>query len=121
MKRVVLFVHVSTIAFVSCKKEKFPAVDDLKGSWVEQTNQTFKHRLFFNEGTMYFIKPTITDTFLHRLDNEEELIFLQLKNNPTSGETSHKIQIDRHRSELIIWGLFGGLPSYISESKFNKE
>jgi hypothetical protein len=121
MNKVILLILFSTIVFISCKKEKFPDIDDLTGSWVELTDQSFKHRLIFKEVTMYFIKPTLTDTFLYRLETKQELLYLQLKNNPSGGESNHKIQINKKKNELIIWNLFGGHPGFISETKFKKE
>ncbi len=121
MNKLFLVSALSIIIFMSCKKEKFPDIDDLTGSWVEQTDQSYKHRLVFEKETMYFIKPTITDTFSYQLDKRQGLIYVQLKNIPSGGEGSLKILINKKKKELTIWGLFFGLPGYISETKLKKE
>ncbi len=119
MKKTLLISALSVIMFMSCKKEKFPNIDDLTGSWVEQTDQPFKHRLIFEKETVYFIKQTQTDTLSYRLDKKQELIYLTLKNNPSAGESNHKMLLNKKEKTLIIWGLFPS--TNVSETKFKKE
>jgi hypothetical protein len=106
---------------VSCKKEKFPDKDDLKGTWIEQTDNSFKHKLIFEEEIVYFIKSTSVDTLSYRLDKKQDFIFLTLKYNPSSGESNHKISLTKKNKTLRIWGLFGSIPEQITETKFLKE
>ena len=98
MNKIFLLTAFSAIIFISCKKEKFPDIDDLAGSWIEQTDQSFKHRLIFEKEIMYFIKPTYTDTFSYRLDKKQELIFL----SSSAGESNHKILLNKKKKTLTI-------------------
>jgi hypothetical protein len=116
----IIFISILSVAlFISCKKDKFPDIDDLTGSWIEQTSQSFKHRLIFETETVYFIKSTQTDTLSYRLDKKQELIYLKLKNNPSAGESSHKMLLNKKEKTLTIWGLFIGTNT--SETTFKKE
>jgi len=119
MKNIILITTILLFAFVSCKKEKFPNIDELTGSWIEQTSNSFNHKLIFEDETMYFFKQTVIDTLSYRLDKEQELIFLRLKNNPAIGESNHKISLNEKKKELTIWGLFIGTST--SETLFKKE
>jgi hypothetical protein len=119
MNKIILISVISVIVFISCKKEKFPDIDDITGSWIEQTDQSFKHRLIFETETVYFIKSTQTDTLSYRLDKKQELIYLKLKNNPSAGESSHKMLLNKKEKTLTIWGLFPS--TNVSETKFKKE
>jgi len=119
MKNTILITTFLLLAFVSCKKEKFPKIDDLTGSWIEQTSNSYKHKLIFEDETMYFFKQTVIDTLTYRLDKEQELIFLKLNNDPSIGESSHKISINKKKKELTIWGIFIGTST--SETVFKKE
>ncbi len=118
MKNLIL-ISVFLFAFISCKKEKFPKTNELKGSWTEQTNNSFKHKLFFEEEIMCFFKQTTVDTLIYSLDDNQKLIFLKLKNNPSAGESSHKIYINKDNKELKIFGLFAGTSTI--ETVFKKE
>jgi hypothetical protein len=120
MNKIIFITTAIILAFVSCKKEKFPKVDELTGSWIEQTSNSFKYKLIFENETMYFLKTTTIDTLSYRLDRKQELFFLKLKNNPSIGESSHKISINKKKKELTIWGLFIGTTS-TSETVFKKE
>ena len=108
------------LAFGSCKKEKFPDKDNLKGSWTEQTDNSFKHKLIFDSETMLFIKSSTVDTLLYRLDKKSDLIFLTLKNNSTIGESSHTILYNKKGKTLTIFGLFPSIDK-TTETKFKKE
>ncbi|HET6243811.1 MAG: hypothetical protein H0V01_02915 [Bacteroidetes bacterium] len=119
MKKIIFIIVTSLFIFASCKKEKFPEIDDLTGNWIEQTSNSFKHKLIFEDETMYFFKPSSVDTLSYRLDKKQEVIYLRLKNNPAAGESNHKILINKKKKELTIWGLFIGVNT--SETIFKKE
>jgi hypothetical protein len=121
MKKIIPVTAFLFLLIVSCKKEKFPENDDLQGSWLEQTDMVFKQKLLFEKEILFFTKPTSTDTFFYRLDKEQRLIYLSLKNNPSIGETNHEIFLNKKKETLTIRGLLGGDPGYISESVFKKE
>jgi len=70
-------------------------------------------------GKLQFFKQTVIDTLSYRLDEKQELIFIKLKNNPSIGESSHKISINKKKKELTIWGLLIGTST--SETVFKKE
>jgi len=121
MKRTIpTFILLITLV-TSCKKEVFPEIDNLAGSWIEQTENSFKHKLIFEEEVLYFVKPTYTDTLLFRLDKKQELIYLSSKNDPASGESSHEISLNKKENTLTVWGLFVSIPENISETIFAKE
>ena len=117
MKKILFISFLSVIVFISCNKEKFPDTDDLTGSWIEQTDQSFRHKLIFENETMYFIKSTNTDTLSYFLDKKQEVIFL----SSSAGESSHKLLLNKKEKILTIWGLFPSIPENISETKFKKE
>jgi len=117
MKKIIFFLALTTTFFVSCKKEKFPDIDDLSGSWIEQTDQSYKHKLIFNEKTLIFIKPTSIDTFSFHLDRKQELIFL----TSSIGKSNHKILFNKRKNEITIWGLFPSIPESETKTTFKKE
>lgn len=106
---------------VSCKKEKFPDKDDLNGTWIEQTDNSAKHKLIFVNEIIYFIKPTSVDTLSYKLDKKQDLIYLTLKYNPQSGESNHKFSLNKKSKTLTILGLFPSLALDVTETKFLKE
>ena len=119
MKRIILVLLIFSTTFVSCMKEKFPLTSDLAGSWIEQTNNSFKSKLVFKNENLYFYRLTFTDTLIYNLDQKEEFLNLRLKNYPSSGESSHKILINTQKKELTIWGLFPSINT--SVTLFKKE
>ncbi len=117
MKKIIFILLLTTTFFVSCKKEKFPKIKDLSGTWVEQTDLSYKHKLIFNEETLIFIKPTSVDTFSYHLDKKQERIFLI----SSIGESNHKILINKKENKLSIWSLLGGIPENEIVTIFTKE
>jgi hypothetical protein len=109
------------ITLASCKKERFPDTDDLQGTWTEQTDNSAKHALIFDTQTLYFIKPNTVDTLSYRLDKNQDLIYLTLKNNPSAGESNHKMLLNKKSKTLTIWGLFPSIPEQVTETKFEKQ
>lgn len=121
MRRTFPTIAFLIILFTACKKEVFPEIDNLTGSWIEQTDNSFKNKLIFDGDILYFVQSTYTDTLLVRLDKKQELMFLSLKNNPSSGESNHKIILNKKENTLTVWGLFASIPEDVSETVFNKE
>jgi len=121
MKKTIPALMLLTILITSCKKEVFPEMEDLTGTWIEQTDNSFKHKLIFDGEVLYFVKPTSTDTLLFQLDKEKELIYLSLINDSASGESSHEIILNNKENTLSIRGLFVSIPENISETVFKKE
>lgn len=119
--KAVLSVGVAfTALIVACEKETFPEKNMLIGEWVEKTNDSFKHRFIFKEQTCYFFKPTSKDTLSYRLDDENECLYLSLKNSSSAGESSHKIAINKKDNLLTIWGIMPSTPEGGSEVTFKK-
>jgi hypothetical protein len=119
MKKIILIIITSLTVLSSCKKEKFPDMNELKGSWIEQTNKSFKHTLIFEDAVLFFVKPSKTDTLIYNLDKENEVLSLKLVNSPSDITGEHKILINKRKKELTIWGLFIGINT--SETTFKKE
>ena len=117
MKKLIFILVLTTTFFVSCKKEKFPDIDDLSGSWIEQTDHFNKHKLIFNKEVLIFIKPTSIDTFSYHLDKKIELIFF----TSSIGESNHKVLFDKKENKLSIWDLLGGIPEKEIVTVFLKE
>lgn len=111
---------VILLTLVSCKKEKFPDKDNLIGTWTEQTDNSFKHKLVFETETMIFHKSNTIDTLSYRLDKKTKLLFLTLKNNSSTGESSHEILHNKKSKTLTIFGLFPTTDK-ATETKFTKE
>lgn len=112
------------VTSLSCKKEKFPRTKNLQGVWIEdKTNQNFKHKLVFENETMYFHKPKSIDTFIYSLNKKEELITLKLKNYPDLGESKHTIKLNKREQELTIWDFVSIITIGVKPSKatFKKE
>lgn len=103
---------------MSCKKEVFPNKSEIIGTWTEQTNNSFKHKLTFAEETVYFFKSTSTDTLSYWLDKNQEKLHLSY---PSAGESNHKVLFNKKKDELTIWGLFPSTPESQSETVFKKE
>lgn len=119
MKKMLLIIITSLTVLISCKKESFPDVNQLQGSWIEQTDNSFKHKLVFQDDILFFVKSSKTDTLIYNLDKENEVLSLKLVNSPSGITTEHKILINKRKKELIIWGLFIGINT--SETTFKKE
>ena len=119
MKKIIILTIGSLIILISCKKEKFPDTDELSGTWTEQTDNLFKHKLVFAEETLYFVKSNTSDTLLYRLDKKKGLIYLTQINN-SSLESNHKILLNKKSNILEIWGLVPSIPENESETKFEK-
>jgi hypothetical protein len=96
-------------------------MNELKGSWIELTDNSFKHKLIFEDENIYFVKPSVIDTFSFRLNKEHGTIHLSLKNHPSSGESNHEIVFNKKENTITLWGLFGGTPNYISKTTFKRE
>jgi hypothetical protein len=110
------------LALYSCSKEKFPAEDELQGTWVQETENPEKVRLTFENTTLLERWKTSADTFTYRLDRKQGYIYLQGKTRPQSGESRHKIEISRKGDYLIIWDLFARIPEDPPVAvKFNRE
>jgi uncharacterized membrane protein len=92
-------------ALISCKKDPSLNKAELIGTWVEQFENSFQHKLIFETGTLYLFKSSSTDTLSYRVDYKQERIYLSLKNDPSSAESNHKILLNR-KGILTIWGLF---------------
>jgi hypothetical protein len=121
MKKFKLISLFALLMLVSCKKEVFPKKKNIIGTWVEQTNNSFKHKLVFEEDVLYFTKSSRTDTSFYSLDKEKKVLSLTLVNSPSGISTEHKILINKKNNELTIWGLFISTPENISETVFKKE
>lgn len=121
MKRSIPIIVLLIILITSCKKEIFPKMDNLSGSWMEQTENSYKHKIIFDGEVLYFVKETNTDTLVFRLDDKQDLIFLSLKSAPSSGESNHKIILNKKENTIRIWGLFPSIPENVSETVFEKE
>ena len=119
-RRIILAIGILLI-LISCKKEKFPEIDDLKGTWTEQTDNSFKYELIFEQETLYFVKPATVDTLSYRLDKNNDVIYLTLKFNPSAGESNHKILVNKRSKTLTIWGLLPSIPENVTDTKFKKE
>jgi len=120
MKNKLTFLILLFLTTTSCEKDKFPALVKLQGTWIEVTDNAFKHELRFEKETMYFIKSSTIDTLIYRLDDKKEKMFLRLKNQNTEIETEHKIRINRKRDEIIVWNLFI-TNTFETETTFKKE
>lgn len=120
MLRQTIWTIVILLILVSCKKEKFPDKDNLIGTWREQTDNLFMHKLVFDTETIIFYRSNTIDTFSYRLDKENKLIFLTLKNNSSIGESSHEILQNKKSKTLTIFGLFPTTDK-ATETKFKKE
>lgn len=119
IKNVYITLITTVIIISSCKKDKFPKLDDLKGTWLEQTSNSIKTKLIFEDETMYLFNSSTVDTLSYQLDSKQELIFLSQKNNPDAGESNHKILINKKSKTLIIYGLFVGIN--LSKTVFEKK
>lgn len=108
------------LTLVSCDKEKFPDKEILIGTWTEQTDISFKQKLVFDAETLLFFKSTTVDTLLYSLNKKTGLLFLSLKNNPSSGSSSHEISYNKKSKTLTIHGLIATINDK-SETKFLKE
>ena len=116
-----IFIFLLLTILISCKKEKFPDIDDLNGAWTEQTDNSFKNKLNFNQTTLYFMNSDTTDSYLYTLDKKKGRLHLRIKSNSSTGESSHKIQINRKGDVLTIWGLFSSIPEQTTITKFAKD
>ena len=89
-----------------CKKDEFPSLKQLQGTWTELNKQSFQHQLHFDYERLYFVKQNTVDTFIFRLDNKEQRMFLRLKSQHIEIETQHQVIINKQRDEIAVWSLF---------------
>jgi hypothetical protein len=92
------------IIFISCKKDRFS--NFLIGTWVEQTDESFKEKLIFTKDTLFYFQDLISvDTFIYKLKNERKNTYL--RREPVSPLYSigyvDKISINRKKNEITIW------------------
>lgn len=120
MKKIILGLFLTILFLSSCKKEKFPDVDDLQGKWIEQTDKTAKHSLIFESNTLYLIRLTTVDTLTYWLDKKNEFIYLTLKYNPSAGQTHGKIMLNKRSKTLTVWGIYPTTADQTSVTKFKK-
>jgi hypothetical protein len=100
------YVLFTMFFLIACKKEKFPDPKQLQGTWTAINDKSFKHKLQFDNGIVYFTKQNTIDTLIFRLDDKEEKMFLRLQNSNYDTETQHRIKINRKRNEITVWNLF---------------
>jgi len=115
MKKVI-FLLLLIFSIISCKKEVFPSKSSLIGTWVEQVDNSFKHKLIFKEEKLYFFKSTSTDTLTYWLDENQEKLYLS---HHSGGESNHKISFNKNKEELTVFGLFPSIN--LSETVFKKK
>ncbi len=118
MKSALIF-FTFLLLMISCKKEEFPNPKQLQGTWTELNEQSFQHKLRFDNEILYFIKQNTVDTLIFRIDDKEEKMFLRLKNQHTDIETQHKVKINKQRDEITVWNLFIS-NTFETETKFKK-
>ena len=115
-----LILFAFLLLMTSCKKDEFPNPKQLQGTWTELNEQSFQHKLRFDNETLYFIKQNTVDTLIFRLDDKEEKMFLRLKTQHTEIETQHKVKINKQRDEIIVWNLFI-TNTFETETTFRKD
>lgn len=120
MKNTFILFAFLLLFVTSCTKEKFPDAKQLQGTWTEINDNSFKHKLGFENETMYFINQNTIDTLIFRLDDKEEIMFLKLKNSNYETETQYRIKINRKRNEITVWNLFK-TPNFETETTFKKD
>lgn len=118
MRKLILFLF-TLLTLTGCKKEIFPGKKDLIGVWVEKTEGAFKHKLIFEYEKLYFVKSTKTDTLNYWLEEDQEKIYLS--HPSTTGESHHRILLNKKKDELTIWNLFPNIPGNNTETLFIKE
>jgi hypothetical protein len=119
--RIVFLIILLPLLMISCKKEKFPDNEDLKGDWAAITTMMDQEilsfdgldTLFYANGPSRYIQ---IDTLIYELDKKHEKLHLSPINSPNS-ESVHKILLDQENGELTIWDLHGSG----SESIFKKQ
>lgn len=122
MKRTKITLLILGFVFIgiSCKKEKFPDLDDIRGVWVEKTDSRSKMEMwFFDDQTLFWIHSNQSlDTLYYELDKKEKLLWLGWD----SPLTNHSILWDKKKDELTIWNLFSSIPEGPqSETIFKKK
>ena len=122
MKNILYIIGVLCV-LVSCKKQDVLdiSINNLQGTWTEQSTNAFKHQLIFNQEVLYFVQRNTIDTLSYQLDQKQNLIYLTLKNKPSAGESNHKILLNTSQKTLTIWGLFASIPENMAGTGFKKE
>jgi hypothetical protein len=115
-----LILFAFSLLMTSCKKDEFPNPKQLQGTWTELNEQSFQHKLRFDNETLYFIKQNTVDTLIFRLDDKEEKMFLRLKSKHTEIETQHNVKINKQRDEITVWNLFI-TNTFETETTFRKD
>ena len=104
MRNQFLFILLLILAY-SCTK--CPTVDQLQGTWYEESNNTVKTKLTFqgNDLMYYFHDPKI-DTLSYSLDSKHKTIFLTFNHNPNNiTATGYTIEYHKRKKVLTITGL----------------
>ncbi|MDX2362323.1 MAG: hypothetical protein QNK23_16060 [Crocinitomicaceae bacterium] len=100
--RHLILISLLSILTIGCTK-KFPKVDELQGTWIEQTDNEIVHTLVFDENIL--TKTTSTgfiDVYEYELNKKENTIILKLISSGTEGS----LEITLNKRDGIL-GLFG--------------
>jgi len=85
---------------------KCPTVDQLQGTWYEQSDNPTKTKLIFQGNIMYYFHPPAIDTLSYTLDSKHKTIFLTFYRNPNNfTPTGYTIEYHKRKKVLTITGL----------------
>lgn len=103
-KHLIFFLVFISLIY-SCAK--CPTVDQLQGTWYEQTDNAVQTKLIFQGNSlMYYFHPPAIDTLSYSLDTKHKTIFLNFYRNPNNiGPTGYTIEYHKRKKIMTITGL----------------
>lgn len=132
MKTKMIIIILVLIGIVACDKDDETECQSedtsmlTQGEWIEQTSNSFKHRLLFEEEIVYFFKEQRTDTFVYNIVNQavgdqDRIITFKFNQSISESVSIHPFCINTKEKELIIWSLFASLPNNPSKTIFTNK
>ena len=98
---------VSLLLALALSCQKAPTIDELQGTWYEQSDNTSKTKLIFQgDNMLYYFHPPAIDTLSYLLDRKHKTVFLNLFRNPNNiSPTGYEIEYHKRKKVLTITGL----------------
>ena len=106
-KRIAIYLLLVMFLSVSCEKDEINSINSqqLQGTWTEQTDNSFKYKLKFQNDTMCFFQKDAIDTLFYRLDSNYKM-YLFYEKSINRIESQHSIQLNEKSNVLTVSNLF---------------
>ena len=119
MKKLFIPLLVLSLAvFFSCRK--CPTMDELQGTWTEQTDGADKSKLVFEGSHFYFYHALVIDSFSYYLERKKATMHVIPLNNPTAATVGYQVTYHKGKKTLTVLGLFTTISGDASETNYKQ-